>query len=115
MSIPMGWTDPWESATWLDSRPFKEYAAAVEAIIFRGVADQASSNGGELRGLTTREIHATLGDAAKREWTADALDAIDSIEAVGILPTRYRPRAGAKPKLKLPKNQSMRWLFPSRR
>ena len=41
----------------------------------------------------------------KREWTADALDSIRDIEAVGLLPTRYRPLVRLIAGLHKPRNE----------
>lgn len=68
-----------EADTYLDTDLFKAYVEKVRAII----AAEAAPIG-------TRDIHRRLKTAAKPEWTADALEAIGDIEAVGVLPTRYR-------------------------
>ena len=78
-----------QEETWLDSRPFKEYAVEIAKILFRSKEP-----------LCTREIHAALGAKANHRWTQDALEAIRNVEKVGILPTRYRIMTGepAQPK-----------------
>ena len=75
--------DPWDT-NYLDcNRDFRKYADEIERIIHN--AD---------RPLCTRDIHTALGENARREWTMDALETIRSIEAVGVLPTRYQKRSG---------------------
>ena len=69
-----------------DTREFATYAVAV-----LGVIRDAG------RPVTLREIHAALGDLAKPRWTYDALEWItDSVDAVGILPTRYAYRSAKR-------------------
>lgn len=77
----MAWIDSWETPTYLDSKAFRKYAAAIDAIIHQ--AD---------RSVSIADIHRQLGDKKRIEWTADAIDSLRNIEPVGILPTRYRPR-----------------------
>lgn len=70
-----------EAPVYLDGKPFKKYARAIEAII-----KSADSP------VSIREIHLKLGDDKRPSWTADALESLVDIEPVGILPTRYWPR-----------------------
>lgn len=82
-------TDEWDIGydphTYLDSEAFRAYRRQIVAIV-------------EAAGcpVTIREIHNRLGDAAKPDWTMDALDGARELEPVGILPTRYRFRPVAK-------------------
>lgn len=71
-----------ESETYLDSNPFRAYCDKVRRVIYAHESP-----------VSTRVIHLVLGEEARPEWTADALEAIRGIEAVGVLPTRYRPAA----------------------
>ncbi|MEO8649156.1 MAG: hypothetical protein ABI539_08325 [Acidobacteriota bacterium] len=68
--------------TYFDTRDFRAYMSAIEAIIF--AADGP---------LCVREIHSILGASAKPRWTMDALEQIQTIEACAVLPTRYRPQS----------------------
>lgn len=70
--------------SYLDTREFRDYAAAIGKVI--------DAHGSE--GATTRQIHEALGDDARREWTADAIDSLKDIKTAGVLVTRYI-RAGA--------------------
>lgn len=71
--------DAYDSGGFLDSAPFKRYRDSVVEVI-------ATSR----KPVTIRAIHLKLGDAAKPEWTMDALEMARGIEEVGILPSRYR-------------------------
>lgn len=72
--------DPYfESSTYLDGKPFKAYTEKVRRVI---VAHESP--------VSTRVIHLVLGEEAKPEWTADALEFISGIQGVGINPTRYQ-------------------------
>jgi hypothetical protein len=73
-----GWNEIFESPTWLDSRPFKEYALKIALILLNSD-----------RPLCTREIHEQLGDDAHPRWTMDALEAVNNLGKTGILVTRY--------------------------
>jgi hypothetical protein len=72
--------DDYETPTYLDSLAFKRYAAAIEEIIQAGGPE----------GVTTRTIHETLGPHARRDWTADAIESLRTVEPVGMLPTKWR-------------------------
>lgn len=73
------WFDLTDVRSYLDSVEFKRYAAAVGEIIDRSGTD----------GVTIRQIHVTLGDYARREWTLDAIDSLHNISTSGLQPTRY--------------------------
>lgn len=73
--------DPYfESSTYLDTKPFKDYALRVRGVIYE--SDWP---------VTIREIHEKLGGDAKPNWTADALEWISDIRASTSFPTRYQP------------------------
>jgi len=93
--------DEFESPTFLDGSPFKAYMAIVEAFIHAAGSP-----------VTTRALHDGLGADARQEWTQDALDMIPTIKPTGLLPTRYQPKDGLKPRLMIPKSEQMKWLFP---
>lgn len=78
-----GWNEIFESATWLDSKEFKEYALEVALIL-------ESAN----EPLCTREIHNLLGSMARPRWTMDALEAVRNLGKTGVLVTRYFIIAG---------------------
>jgi hypothetical protein len=103
---PAAWLDPDNEMEngYLESAAFKLYAAAIKAVVL-----DAS------KPLSIRDIHTRLGARAKREWTADALETLLSIEPVGILPVRYRERVHAVKTLEtVPSHQSFRRIFPHR-
>ena len=79
----------YEANNYLDSKPFKAYRDAVV---------RAIAGAGEP--ITIRRLHALLGDAAKPEWTMDALEMAVEVKAIGVLPTRYIAalRSPAKPR-----------------
>ena len=84
-----GWRGLFESVCFLDTAEFQEYAKRVESVIYAAARLQPA----DYKGIPTREIHARLGRCARPEWTADALLWLKTtVEPVGILPTRYRPR-----------------------
>jgi len=95
----------WVTPSYLDTREFKEYAAAIGEII------QAAKSS-----VSIRDIHRKLGDKVRIEWTADALEYVNNIVAIGILPTRYRTSTCVKSprKVSSKKANSMRWMFPNR-
>lgn len=76
----------------IDTPQFKEYCRKVEAVIFAA----AEGQNGDFRGIGTRQIHEALDAESRYEWTADALTWLKTIEPIGLLPTRYRPRNGGK-------------------
>lgn len=99
------WTDAYEReeafvVTYLDEKPFKQYTEKISKII--SAADHA---------LCTREIHEALGNEARREWTADALEAILNIEPVGVQPVRYRPKNRRELPLFQPQKETTSHLF----
>lgn len=102
--------------TYLDGPKFKAYAALIEQIIHAVPMILVTTTRAAVPGaISTRAIHEALGSRARREWTQDALDWLDSIETVGVLPTRYRRRLGATPVFeKIPKNRSLERIFPHR-
>jgi hypothetical protein len=71
----------YDSGSYLDRRDFRAYANRIRDLIHTPAMPP----------LSIADIHRLLGDDARREWTADALDSIKDIEAAGLLPTRYRP------------------------
>lgn len=80
------WMIPdYEPKDYTEKKEFKAYVAAIREII--AAADHP---------LCIREIHTALGEAKRAEWTAYALGWIRDIEAIGILPTRYKLRYSAK-------------------
>lgn len=64
----------------LDSKAFKAFRLQVLHVITKATHP-----------LCTREIKAALGPACVERWLQDALDMLqpESIESVGLLPTRY--------------------------
>lgn len=95
---------------YLESREFQDYAARVEGIIHTAKAADRE------RGLTTRQIHEKLGENARREWTADAIESLRSVETVQALVNRYRPsRVEPKYDRKWRGKDGMRWLFGTTR
>ena len=90
-----------EGASYIDSEEFKDYAAAIEAIVHH--ADGP---------VGTRFIHETLGDCARREWTLDALSSLKSVELIEGYIDRWRPMLGVRPvHTKRWNGQRMAWLF----
>jgi hypothetical protein len=73
-----GWSEIFESPTWLDSPAFKEYAFKIALILLESEHP-----------LCTREIHTALGDDANPRWTQDALEAVRNLGKTGVLVTRY--------------------------
>lgn len=69
--------DGWDSYDFRDSAEFKDYAKRIGKLIAQKGA------------LTVREIHTHLG-SHYQHWTMDALESVDDLEHVGLLPTRYR-------------------------
>lgn len=90
--------DPYfESATYLDGKPFRKYAFLVLLAIRSAPGPVA-----------TRQIHEMLGELARPAWTADALEwNAGEIEAVGMHPTRYRPAADRRRRSSLPFNRTL--------
>lgn len=72
----------YEAANYLDSKAFKAYRASV----VRAIAAAGEP-------ITIRRLHAILGDAAKPEWTMDALEMASEVRSIGVLPTRYLVRS----------------------
>lgn len=69
-----------------DTREFARYAVRVLNVI---------RDAG--RPVTIREIHEALGEHANKRWTIDALEWIaDSVDTIGILPTRYAYRSAKR-------------------
>ena len=90
--------DPYfESAGYLDGKPFKKYARLVlEAI--------RSAPGP----VGTRRIHEMLGELARPAWTADALEwNAGQLDALGVNPTRYRPAVDRRRRSSLPFNRTL--------
>lgn len=85
--------DPYfESPCYLDSREFAAYRDRVRRVIAQAAVehDPGPDNDRVFPGITIRGIHEALGLDARIEWTADALEMIRDIEAIGVCPTRYR-------------------------
>lgn len=109
------WND---TATYYDSKDFKAYAAVIEEII-HSVPDIELEDGSTTPGtITVRSIHTRLGDHVNRRWTQDAIESLKSVETDGAfptIPTRYRRKLGVEPMFpKIPKGESMRWIFGSK-
>lgn len=103
------WSVEPDFVCYLDTAEFKAYAALVEMAVHSAPVSDGRNTPGS---ISTRQIHEILGEHARREWTLDAIDSLLSVEAIGILPTRYRRKLGVKPLFdKIPKSDSMRWIF----
>ena len=92
---------------YLDSKQFKAFELRVLSVIAASMFP-----------LCTREIKAALGpDCKEIRWLQDALDRLKmaSIEAIGILPTRYaiRTQMAVRP-VNLTWNETSARLFPTR-
>src|SRR5690349_18988788 len=60
-----------DAGCYLDRDEFRDYAAAVELVIFRARDEHVAEHGHGVPfpGLGTRQIHDALGDRAIRGWT----------------------------------------------
>lgn len=83
-----------DSGSYFDSRPFRTYADQIRGLIFAAPAP-----------LSIRDIHRLLGPEARPRWTADAIESIRDIEALGLLPTRYRPLSRPIRGLRVPSSE----------
>lgn len=79
------WDLAYEPDNYLDSEAFKAYLDNINQVIRD--ADEP---------VTIRRIHQLLGDAAKPDWTMDALEMSRAIVSIGVLRTRYQAKPAAR-------------------
>ena len=90
----------------VDTDEFRDYADMIEHIV-HSVKPTREQKAAKLPGeITIRGIHEALGpENIRRAWTIHALEWLDSIEAVGVVRTRYRKIDGIVPRF----TKSKRW------
>jgi hypothetical protein len=93
---------PWDE-TYFETSEFRAYKDAIMHIIFEAAFP-----------VSIGDIHRAFGEKVRRSWTADALESLNCIEEVGLLPTRYKPLGRDIAGLHKPVNENQ-WLaiFPN--
>ncbi len=119
---PVNYSDEfWQEGeeTYYDRQDFKAYELQVEMTVHGVTPIPATDTLCEQPGrITIRGIHEVLGVGPgdpRRRWTLDALDSLLSVEAIGVLPTKYRKRVGVVPSYaKRSASDTMRYIFPKK-